>query len=60
VAVVRGGIGMGVSAEAEAAIILKQREFAVTVDLGQGRAEAVLRTCDLSEDYVRINATYRS
>jgi glutamate N-acetyltransferase/amino-acid N-acetyltransferase len=49
-----------VSAEAEAAIILKQREFAVTVDLGQGRAEAVLRTCDLSEDYVRINASYRS
>ena len=60
VAVVRGGIGMGVSAEAEAAIILKQREFAVTIDLGQGRAEAVLRTCDLSEDYVRINASYRS
>ena len=60
VAVVRGGIGMGVSAEAEAAIILKQREFAVTVDLGQGRAEAVIRTCDLSEDYVRINASYRS
>lgn len=60
VAVVKHGVGLGASAEAEAAIVLKQREFTVTVDLGQGRAEAVLRTCDLSADYVRINASYRS
>jgi glutamate N-acetyltransferase/amino-acid N-acetyltransferase len=60
VAVVRQGVGLGSSAEAEAAIILKQREFTVTVDLGQGRGEAMIRTCDLSEDYVRINASYRS
>lgn len=60
VAVVRQGVGAGSSAEAEAAIILKQREFTVTVDLGQGRGEAMVRTCDLSEDYVRINASYRS
>jgi glutamate N-acetyltransferase/amino-acid N-acetyltransferase len=60
VAVVRQGVGVGASAEAQAAVILKQSEFSVTVDLGQGKAEAVLRTCDLSQDYVRINASYRS
>ncbi|MEO5656886.1 MAG: bifunctional glutamate N-acetyltransferase/amino-acid acetyltransferase ArgJ [Nitrospiria bacterium] len=60
VPVVQHGVGLGASAEAEAAIVLKQREFTVTVDLGQGRAEAVIRTCDLSADYVRINASYRS
>ena len=60
VTVVRDGVGLGSSAEAEAAIILKQREFTVTVELGQGSAEAMIRTCDLSEDYVRINSSYRS
>jgi glutamate N-acetyltransferase/amino-acid N-acetyltransferase len=60
VAVVRRGVGLGPTAEAEAAVILKQREFSVTVDLGQGKGEAILRTCDLSQEYVRINASYRS
>lgn len=60
VAVVRQGVGVGASAEAQAAVILKQSEFSVTVDLGQGKAEAVMRTCDLSQEYVRINASYRS
>lgn len=60
VAVVRRGMGLGPTAEAEAAVILKQREFNVTVDLGQGKGEAILRTCDLSQEYVRINASYRT
>jgi glutamate N-acetyltransferase/amino-acid N-acetyltransferase len=60
VAVVRRGVGLGPSAEAEAAVILKQPEFSVTVDLGQGKGEAMIRTCDLSQEYVRINASYRS
>ncbi len=60
VAVVRRGVGLGPSAEAEAAVILKQSEFSVTVDLGQGKGEAMIRTCDLSQEYVRINASYRS
>jgi glutamate N-acetyltransferase/amino-acid N-acetyltransferase len=60
VAVVRHGVGLGPSAEAEAAVILKQAEFSVTVDLGQGKGAAVVRTCDLSQEYVQINASYRS
>ncbi len=35
-------------------------ELALRLDLGMGRAEATVWTCDLSEEYVRINARYRS
>jgi glutamate N-acetyltransferase/amino-acid N-acetyltransferase len=30
------------------------------VDLGRGRAEARVLTCDLTYDYVKINAEYRT
>jgi glutamate N-acetyltransferase/amino-acid N-acetyltransferase len=39
---------------------MKQAEITVRVDLGRGSAEATLWTCDLSHDYVSINADYRS
>jgi glutamate N-acetyltransferase/amino-acid N-acetyltransferase len=32
----------------------------VRVALGRGHAKATLYTCDLSYDYVKINADYRS
>jgi glutamate N-acetyltransferase/amino-acid N-acetyltransferase len=35
-------------------------EIALRLDLGMGAAEATVWTCDLSEEYVRINAQYRS
>jgi glutamate N-acetyltransferase/amino-acid N-acetyltransferase len=40
--------------------VMKQDEIAVRVDLGRGRAAATVWTCDLSHDYVSINADYRS
>jgi len=46
--------------EAQGAAIMKQPEIRVRVQLGSGLAEARLWTCDLSYDYVRINAEYRS
>lgn len=39
---------------------LKSRDVAVSLRLGAGRAEAEVWTCDLSYDYVRINAEYRT
>jgi glutamate N-acetyltransferase/amino-acid N-acetyltransferase len=45
--------------EAGAAVMAKP-EFEVRVQLGRGDAEAVVWTCDLSYDYVKINAEYRS
>jgi glutamate N-acetyltransferase/amino-acid N-acetyltransferase len=38
--------------------IMGQREYAIAVDLGLGRGEERVWTCDLSEEYVRINAKY--
>jgi glutamate N-acetyltransferase/amino-acid N-acetyltransferase len=40
--------------------VMKQSEIAVRVTLGRGSAEATIWTCDLSHDYVSINADYRS
>jgi len=39
---------------------MKQAEIGVRVDLGRGSARATVWTCDLSHDYVSINADYRS
>jgi len=38
--------------------IMGRPEYAITVDLGLGRGEDRVWTCDLSEEYVRINAKY--
>ncbi len=39
---------------------MKQSEITVRVVLGRGAAAAHVWTCDLSHDYVSINADYRS
>ncbi|HEX4347228.1 MAG TPA: bifunctional glutamate N-acetyltransferase/amino-acid acetyltransferase ArgJ [Vicinamibacterales bacterium] len=44
----------------EAAKYLKNREINVNVDLGAGSAASTVWTCDLSAEYVRINAEYRT
>jgi glutamate N-acetyltransferase/amino-acid N-acetyltransferase len=40
--------------------VMKQSEITVRVDLHRGGETAVVWTCDLSLDYVKINADYRS
>ena len=50
------GVGLGEDAEKEATGY-KAKEFAITGDPRQGRATG---TCDLSYDYVKINAAYRT
>jgi glutamate N-acetyltransferase / amino-acid N-acetyltransferase len=60
VPMVRGGIGLGLAAERQIARIFRRKEFTITVGLGRGRHRAHLWTTDLSYDYVRINASYRS
>jgi len=40
--------------------VMKQSEITVRVVLGRGTASDTVWTCDLSHDYVRINADYRS
>jgi len=40
--------------------VMKQAEITVRVSLGRGEAADTVWTCDLSHDYVTINADYRS
>ena len=40
--------------------VMKQSEITVRVDLHRGAATATVWTCDLSYEYVKINADYRS
>jgi glutamate N-acetyltransferase/amino-acid N-acetyltransferase len=40
--------------------VMKKAEIVVRVLLGRGQANATVWTCDLSHDYVSINADYRS
>jgi glutamate N-acetyltransferase/amino-acid N-acetyltransferase len=58
--IVRGGVGVGVEAERAAHQVMLRGEYTVRVDLHRGRAQARHVTCDLSVDYVKLNADYRS
>ena len=40
--------------------VMKQSEITVRIDLHRGAAQTTVWTCDLSYDYVKINADYRS
>lgn len=46
--------------ESDGQRVMKQAEITVRVVLNRGKASAVVWTCDLSHDYVSINADYRS
>ncbi|MGZ8289109.1 MAG: bifunctional glutamate N-acetyltransferase/amino-acid acetyltransferase ArgJ [Telluria sp.] len=46
--------------EADGQRVMKQSEITTRVTLGRGNATATVWTCDLSHDYVTINADYRS
>lgn len=53
--------GMGVPFdEQEAKSVLAAEEVAILIDLGEGEGEATGWTCDLTYDYVKINASYRT
>jgi glutamate N-acetyltransferase/amino-acid N-acetyltransferase len=44
--------------EAAAHATMQEREYTITLDMGQGSAECQFITCDLTAEYVRINADY--
>ncbi|RME32909.1 MAG: bifunctional glutamate N-acetyltransferase/amino-acid acetyltransferase ArgJ [Gammaproteobacteria bacterium] len=55
----QGGRDPGYREELGAAVMAGD-EITVTIDLGRGDAATTVWTCDLSYDYVRINAEYRT
>ena len=60
VQVASGGLMSDDYTEDAGASVLAQDEFRVLIDLGRGDASQTVWTTDLSYEYVRINAEYRS
>ena len=54
-----GGAAADYTEEAGARV-MAESEITIRVDLGRGQARDTVYTCDLSYDYVKINADYRS
>ena len=60
VKIVESGERAGDYTEAEGQRVMNQEEITVSISLGRGSASAVIWTCDLSHEYIRINSEYRS
>ena len=58
--IVSAGLGKGQEAEKKAAEIMVRKEYTITMDLHQGDFEDRIITCDLTHEYVSINASYRT
>jgi glutamate N-acetyltransferase/amino-acid N-acetyltransferase len=58
--IVKNGMGVSRQLEEKAAEVIKNKSFKVTVHLHQGKSQFSVFTTDLSIDYVKINASYRS
>jgi glutamate N-acetyltransferase/amino-acid N-acetyltransferase len=46
--------------EADGQRVMQAQEITIKIDLGRGAAQQTMWTCDLSHEYVSINADYRS
>jgi glutamate N-acetyltransferase/amino-acid N-acetyltransferase len=60
VCIVRDGGRSPEYTEVAGKLVMDQAEYTIRVDLGRGEAEARVLTCDLTYDYVKINAEYRT
>lgn len=60
VKVTKGGISTGTKYEKFAKKVLKKDSFTITINLNRGSSEETLFTCDLTPDYVKLNAAYRT
>ncbi len=56
----RGQVYFDEAAEAKAAKVMRQEQFAVKCDLGLGEGAFTAYGCDLGYEYVKINADYRT
>jgi glutamate N-acetyltransferase/amino-acid N-acetyltransferase len=60
VRIVQGGLSCGKEAELLAAKKMGKESFVVRIDLHLGTSSEKMYTCDLSHEYVNINADYRT
>jgi glutamate N-acetyltransferase/amino-acid N-acetyltransferase len=52
--------GLSTGRDEAAERVLRKKNLKVTIDLKIGRSSAKVLTCDMSEEYIRINAAYRT
>lgn len=60
VCIVRDGGRAQTYTEEQGAAVMQQSELCIRIQLGRGQAEERIWTTDLSHEYVRINAEYRT
>jgi glutamate N-acetyltransferase/amino-acid N-acetyltransferase len=60
VRIVNGGLMTSEKKEREAAEKMKKEQITISIHLNQGKWKERIITCDLTCDYIRINAGYRS
>jgi glutamate N-acetyltransferase/amino-acid N-acetyltransferase len=60
VVIVKGGVISSPEKEKEAAEQMKNEEITITIHLNQGNSSDRIVTCDLTYDYIKINAEYRT
>jgi len=58
--IVARGLGKGPDVEKQAAAIMTGKEFTLMIDLHQGEHHDSILTCDLTHEYITINADYRT
>lgn len=52
--------GLTTGKDKEAGEVLRGKDIKIIIDLHLGRSSAKVLTCDLTEEYIRVNAAYRS
>ncbi|MGE0784785.1 MAG: bifunctional glutamate N-acetyltransferase/amino-acid acetyltransferase ArgJ [Sandaracinaceae bacterium] len=60
VTVVKKGLRVGRDAEEDARRVMNDASYRISLRLGPGKARSVHLFCDIGEEYLRINAAYRS
>jgi glutamate N-acetyltransferase/amino-acid N-acetyltransferase len=52
--------GLTTGKDREAGRVLKEKQVGILIDLHIGKASAHVLTCDMTEEYIRVNADYRT
>jgi glutamate N-acetyltransferase/amino-acid N-acetyltransferase len=52
--------GLTTGKDKEAGEVLRGKDIKIIIDLHLGRSSAKVLTCDLTEEYIRVNAAYRT
>jgi glutamate N-acetyltransferase/amino-acid N-acetyltransferase len=54
------GRGLASGKDKAASEVLRNKHIKIIINLNMGRGSAKVLTCDMTEDYIRVNADYRT